>query len=190
MGKKNLHIDSEWLKSAAEGNEASFRKLYDLFSPGIYRTALHYLRISELAEDVVQETFLAVWMNRHRIDKVSSFENYIFAIARNECFHILKMKAVMVSSDERLLENITDEPSEGDDRISGLRKAIDNLPSQQKKVFEMAKLSGMSHEMISLELNLSPNTVNNHITAAVRSIRNYLRQKRTEVLLLLAALIS
>lgn len=190
MGKKIQHIDSDWLKSAAEGDEFSFRKIYDLYSPGIYRTALYYLRISELAEDVVQETFLALWANRHRIDKVSSIESYLFAIARNECFRSLKAKSILISTDEKLLENITDEPTETDNRIPELIKAIDSLPPQQKKIFVMAKLSGMSHEKISSELKLSPSTVNNHITAAVRSIRNSLRQQITEVLMLIGVIFS
>lgn len=191
MTNKALHIDSELLKSAAAGDEPSFRKLYDHFSPGIYRTASHYLRSPELAEDVVQDTFLALWANRSKLDKIVSLENYIFIIARNECFRLLRNKAILVSAEDGIFDNLSDDtPNSDDDQFAQISRAIELLPPQQKKIFEMAKLGGLSHEKISKELNLSPNTVNNHITAAFRSIRNYVRRSATEIYILTLALLS
>ena len=191
MAGKNVHIDRELLELVAAGDEPSFRILYDHFSAGIYRTALRYLRAAELAEDVVQDTFLTLWANRDNIGKIDSFENYIFILARNRCFKILKDKAVMLSSQEELYEDRSDETSDNDEEQYALiNMAIDRLPPQQKKIFEMAKLGGMSHEKISQELNLSPSTINNHMTAALRSIRNYMHRSTSEICILVLALLS
>ena len=191
MTNKAGHIDTTLLKLAATGDEPSFRALYDYFSPAIYRTAYRYLRATELAEDVVQDTFLTLWANRSKIDKIDSLENYIFILARNQCFRMLKNKAILVSTGEGLFDDLSDEPEDTeDDQFILVNRAINRLPPQQKKVFEMAKLKGLSHDRISRELNLSPNTVNNHITAAFRSVRNYIRQSASEVFLLAMALFS
>lgn len=191
MAGKNEHIDRKLLELVAAGDEPSFRILYDHFSAGIYRTALRYLRAAELAEDVVQDTFLTLWANRDNIGKIDSFENYIFILARNRCFKILKDKAVMLRSQGELYEDRSDETSDNDEEQYALiNMAIDRLPPQQKKIFEMAKLRGMSHEKISKELNLSPSTVNNHITAAFRFVRSYLKHRASEVFILFLALLE
>ncbi len=175
----------------AAGDEPSFRVLYDRFSAGIYRTACRYLRNAELAEDIVQDTFLTLWANRGDIGKIDSPGNYIFILARNQCFRLLKDKAILVSSEEEFFSDLSDEPAEEEDeRFAQISRAIDRLPPQQKKIFEMAKLKGLSHERISRELNLSPSTVNNHITAAFRSIRNYMHRNASEIFIMVLALFS
>ncbi len=175
----------------ASGDEPSFRVLYDHFSAGIYRTACRYLRNAELAEDVVQDTFLTLWANRAKIGRIDSPENYIFVLARNQCFRLLKDRAVLISSEEEFFIDLSEEPAgEEDERFAQISRAIDLLPPQQKKIFEMAKLKGLSHERISRELNLSPSTVNNHITAAFRSVRNYISNRTSEVFILVLALFS
>ncbi len=191
MAGKNAHIDRKILELAAAGDEPSFRVLYDHFSAGIYRTAFRYLRAAELAEDVVQDTFLTLWANRDHIVKIDSFENYIFILARNRCFKILKDKAVTLSSQEELYEDLSDDtPGNDEEQYALISMAIDRLPPQQKKIFEMAKLRGMSHEKISQELNLSPSTVNNHITTAFRSVRTYLKHRASEVFILALTLLK
>ncbi len=191
MAGRNTHIDRKLLELVAAGDELSFRVLYDHFSAGIYRTAFRYLRAAEAAEDVVQDTFLTLWANRGDIGKIDSPENYIFVLARNQCFRLLKNKAVLVSSEEEFFSDLSEEPAdEEDERFAQISKAIELLPPQQKKIFEMAKLKGLSHERISRELNLSPSTVNNHITAAFRSIRNYMRRSASEIFILVLALFS
>ncbi|ODS73002.1 MAG: hypothetical protein ABS46_20575 [Cytophagaceae bacterium SCN 52-12] len=191
MAGRNAHIDRELLELVASGDEPSFRVLYDHFSAGIYRTACRYLRNAELAEDVVQDTFLTLWANRAKIGRIDSPENYIFVLARNQCFRLLKDRAVLISSEEEFFIDLSEEPAgEEDERFAQISRAIDLLPPQQKKIFEMAKLKGLSHERISRELNLSPSTVNNHITAAFRSVRNYISNRTSEVFILVLALFS
>lgn len=191
MADRNVHIDRELLELAATGDELSFRILYDRFSAGIYRTAYRYLRNPELAEDIVQETFLTLWANRGNIGKIESPESYIFVLARNQCLRVLKEKSAFVSSEKEFFVDLCDEPADAEDeRFAQVYKAIDLLPPQQKIIFEMAKLKGLSHEKISRELNLSPSTVNNHITAAFRSIRNYMRRSASEIFILTLAIVS
>ncbi len=191
MAGRNTHIDRELLELVAAGDEPSFRVLYDRFSAGIYRTACRYLRNAELAEDIVQDTFLTLWANRGGISKIDSPENYIFILARNQCFRLLKDKAILISSEEEFFTDLSEEPAdEEDERFAQISRAIDRLPPQQKKIFEMAKLKGLSHEKISQELNLSPSTVNNHITAAFRSVRSYLKHRASEVFILFLAFLK
>lgn len=173
------------------GDEPSFRHLYNHFSVSIYRTAYRYLRSAELAEDVVQDTFLNLWANRANLVRIGSFENYIFVTARNLCFKILKDKSILIGSQEEFYEELSDSPADYDEeQYILISRAIDRLPPQQKKVFEMAKLRGLSHEEISRQLSLSPSTVNNHITTAFRSVRKYLLQSASEIFALMIALFS
>lgn len=103
-------------------------------------------------------------------------------MARNLCLRILKNKAILLVNDE-LLADLSDEGGEDNDiKYTLIDQAIQLLPPQQKKIFQMAKLKGLSHEQISKELHLSSSTINNHITTALRSVRRYVATNYSEIL--------
>lgn len=182
----NLLDETVLLKNVENGDEASFREVYDYYSIYVYRTAYHYLKSVELAEDGVQEIFLALWCRRERLGQVESFKSYLFAMTRNFCLKQLKEKVHLISLHNEFSEIIEGEYDDGwEERHLLLMRAVNDLPPQQKKIFEMAKIDGLSHDTISRELNLSPSTVNNHITAAVRSVRNHIRQSIVSIVVFL-----
>jgi len=164
------------LKQLTEGFEPAFRELYHDYSPGVYRIARRYVQSPDLAEDIVQEIFLTLWGRRMEMSGILSFRHYIFSMTRNLCLRHLKEIAEDVRVHEEFSERLElyDEDTLGNYREQ-LYEAVGSLPPQQRQVFEMAKLQGMSHETIARKLNLSTSTVNNHITSALKLLRRRLR---------------
>ncbi len=170
------HTEKELLIQLSQGYEPAFRRIYDHYSAGLYRVANRYLQSDALAEDTVQEIFLTIWSRRTEVREIEFFRYYLFTMTRNHCLKHLKAKAQDSSTHQEFIERAElNEDSFADAYGELLNGAVQRLPLRQKQIFEMAKLQGMSHEMIAASLNLSLSTVNNHITAALKTLRKYLR---------------
>ncbi|MBC9796553.1 RNA polymerase sigma-70 factor [Sinomicrobium sp. FJxs] len=163
-----------------EHREAAFRKLFDLYRHDIYAYGKSILKHDEYAEEIVQDVFLKIWLNREKLDPELSFRSYIFAITRNLAINFLHKAA----NDARLREEVfyksqeSYNPAENNidaayyDRIK--QQAIDILSPRRRQIFELSRNRGMSYEEISKELGISVSTVKNQMSAALETIRNFL----------------
>jgi len=165
----------------AEGSRPSFTVIYDRYWKKIYATALHYLKSSEWAQDLVQDIFLKIWIKRASLAEVDDFEAFLFIVARNELVSAIRKKVEAAPLSEQNAAMAATEPP---DNVLCLKQteqliadAIAQLPSQQKLVFILTRQKGLSHEAIARQLGLNTRTVNNHATRALFSIRQYLKKQ-------------
>src|SRR5882757_461123 len=155
----------------AEGSKPSFTVIYDRYWKRIYSTALHYLKSSEWAQDLVQDIFLKIWIKRAALREIDDFEAFLFIVARNELVSAIRKKVAAAPLPE---QNETVAATELPDNVLSLKQtkqliadAIAQLPPQQKLVFTLTRQNGLSHEAIARQLGLNTRTVNNHATRAL-----------------------
>jgi RNA polymerase sigma-70 factor (ECF subfamily) len=79
-----MHDESEWIRQIAQGDESAFERLFRCYAPRIFRFAMSYLNDPALAEEVVQETMIAVWKNAKDYKEQSQLSTWILGIARNK----------------------------------------------------------------------------------------------------------
>jgi RNA polymerase sigma-70 factor (ECF subfamily) len=180
LPKPVLFDESDVLKRLAEGNADAFNQVYTYYSPILYSEALRFLRSRELAKDFVQEIFTTVWDKRETFTAVEYLTTYLLTMGKNLAYqHWLKLSkedlakkemGFIIKSQERVVEN----ELEGKELENLLERTLELLPRQQKQVFHLAKGRGLSYKAISELLNISPNTVKNHIIAANQFIRKRL----------------
>ena len=180
MLKPVLFDEREVLRRLADGSEEAFNQLYNYYSPVIYAETLKFLRSSELAKDLLQELFTIIWDRRKMFAEVECFTAYLVTMSKNLAYQywmkaskedLAKKEMVsMIRSQERVIED----GLEGKELEILLERTLEQLPRQQKQVFHLAKAEGMSYKAISELLNISPNTVKNHIIAANQFIRKRL----------------
>jgi RNA polymerase sigma-70 factor (ECF subfamily) len=76
----------------------------------------------------------------------------------------------------------TKQQSESDERMDLLKNWITDLPERQREAFELSRFEGLDHDEIASVMNVSSNTVNNHIVAALKRLRDrynvYLKEKK------------
>jgi RNA polymerase sigma-70 factor (family 1) len=201
MHSASVHSSHYLLVRVAAGDQAAFRLLYNEHWQNIYGVAFVLTRSTTLAEDMVQEVFAKVWLKRDELPKVEKFREWLFLVARNHIFNELRRQR----RDDRLvggLVNYFATQRDGHEQIADpeqallhkessrlIRESIERLPAQQQTVYRMARDQGMTREQIAETLGLSTNTVRNHMTQALRSIREYL-EKHADSLLLYICLID
>lgn len=163
------------------GSEFAFVQIFDRYRPRIYKTARQFLKSPELAEEIVQEVFMKLWLRRATACEIEKLDAYLFTMARNLTLDTLRKQAYEAGEARRMavgmdmIGNASDEPLLESQYTELLQEAVSLLPPQQQQVFRLAKVEGLSHEAIAAQLNISRLTVKTHMAKALQSIRNHLR---------------
>jgi len=188
-----LPEEKRLLAATAAGDEQSFALLFEHYHRWIYATSMRLTRSSELAEEIVLDVFMKVWLRRSSLITIDHFEPYLFAMARNHAFTALKNK---IRNDKKLVEYAgrlsgheghTEEKLVIKDYEAIVREAVQKLPSRQQEVYQLSRFYDMTREQIADQLGISPNTVKIHLREALYSIRTHLARK-LDLPLFLAAL--
>jgi RNA polymerase sigma-70 factor (family 1) len=180
MSSNHPYRPDEVLRQLTEGNESAFKQIYDRYWLSIYKTVKRYTKSPEVAEDIVQEIFTTLWNNRSNFREVINLEYYLITMAKNLTYKTLrKMAFEKTVKDHWSAETLREENSVNDTILDQqyaqlIQRAAGSLPSQQKQIFHMAKVEGLSHKDIAAQLNISHLTVKTHMAKALRSIRHYL----------------
>jgi RNA polymerase sigma-70 factor (ECF subfamily) len=178
-----------------EGNEKAFSELFNMFYNDVYAYSLSMLKNEVLAEEIVQEVFLNIWLHRERLNPDLSFKSYVFTITRNLTFNLIskvanshKLKEEVFYASQKSYSPIEDGIAEADyDAIKN--KAIEQLPPKRRIIFEMSRNKEMSYEEISQELNISVSTVKGQMSKALAEIRHFL-ETHGDVALLISLISS
>ncbi len=178
-------LKEEIFKMMAEGDEIAFREIYDVYREPFYSAALKITHSTDLAEEIVQEVFVLIWEKRKLIGEAHNAKGYIFTILHNQIsshFRSAVMEKQILDKYASTLD-VTKEKSAEDMLLDEemkkiLHQAIDKLPAQQKIIYKLAKIEGLSRKEIAQKLGTSPNTVRNNLAAAVSSIRGYLSNSK------------
>ncbi|RBQ07903.1 RNA polymerase sigma factor [Pedobacter miscanthi] len=186
MEIKSLVNETDLLGKLAASDQHAFRRIYDAYSNSIYKYALHLLKSEELAEENVQETFLKLWNVRSEVMNVQNLESYIVRISRNGALDVFRKSKLILSSETEIrarwveAHNETEEKIVLDDTRRVLQQGIEELPVQQKLVYELCHQKGLKYEEVALKLGISINTVKLYMKLSLRFLRDYL-SKHTDV---------
>ncbi|HEV2478585.1 MAG TPA: RNA polymerase sigma-70 factor [Puia sp.] len=165
----------------------AFSALLDMYWARVYGHTLAYTKSPALAEELTQDVFMDVWNSRDRLLSVENFSNYLFIIARNRVFKALRkrLEALKPIEDLHIAEDLwlPDRQAEYREMHTVLLKGMALLPPVRQKVFAMSRMDGKSYDQIAAELNISRNTVKEHIVKALNFLRDYLARHNLGLLL-------
>jgi len=182
------------LSSIASGDQKAFTKLVDLYWNKVYSHALAYAKSSPRAQEITQDVFLKVWNKREALVEILDFKNYLFILGRNQIISSLRKKLVEftgtdpVETPEETL--LPDQQLEYKEAYETIMEAIEKLPPVRRNVFKMSRLEGLSYEEIAERLNISKNTVKEHIVLGLNFLRTYVHTHGDLLVIFLFALLS
>lgn len=183
--------EKEWLTLVASGDHYAFRRLYDRYIEKVYRMSLSYLKSPIAAQDVSQEVFIKVWAKREELPGLSNFPAWLHTMTRNYLINALQKKVPAILPDGMSVKELSENrlfPVEQLDlkEMSRLiRQALEGLSPRQQQVYHLSRERGMTLKQIAAELDISYDTVREHMNAALKSIRHYLQSHYGEMGLLL-----
>ncbi len=183
MNQKARILENRWVAELKIGNALAFDELFRLYGKRLYHFSLGYLKSKTDAEEVVQEVFMKIWQNRASLNPGLSFGAYLFTIA----YRLIAERFRKATQEQKYLHDIASEvltfTEEMDERtnyqslLELVKKLIQQLPGRQREVIVLRKMEGLSVAEIAARLDISPKTVENHITEALKNIHAGLDQE-------------
>lgn len=136
----------------------------------------------DVAEDVVQETFVRVWQRRGRWQATGSVRSFLYRIARNLALNENRASQTRARGGISLTTDRTDrDPAqllEEHDLRDAVEAAISALPERRREIFVLSRYHGLSYREIAETLDISPQTVANQLSAALATLRESLASYR------------
>jgi RNA polymerase sigma-70 factor (ECF subfamily) len=170
------------LEQLSKHDEIAFRQIFHAFSDQVYSFSLRLTRSKENAEEIVQDVFMKIWMNRESLSAIDNFSAYLYTITRNLALNNLKRFAleqrVKMALQQQLpvKDHVTEQTVIHRDYQQFLNKAISHLPPQQRLVYSMCHEEGLRYEEVAQRLKISKLTVKTHMQHALRAIKSQFTQ--------------
>ena len=150
-----ISSDERLVAHVRDGSDMAFEVLYDRHHRGILGFCRHMLGSVEEAEDALQHAFMAAYQDLMRSDKAIQLRPWLFAIARNRCFTLLKARRErpLEPAEEPTTENLSTAVQRRQD-LRDLLSDLAGLPDEQRAALVLAELSACSHEEIATVLGV------------------------------------
>ncbi len=165
--------------------EKGLRVLMDTYQSRLYWHIRRMIVDHDLAQDVLQDTFIKVYQNFHQFKQESKLYTWLYRIATNEALQQLNKLKRMNRTDEdpeyHLVNMVADNISAEADEIQVLlQKAIQTLPEKQKMVFMMRYYDDLPYEEISNIVDMSVGTLKTNYHYAKQKIESYIKENYQE----------
>lgn len=156
------------------GNLQAFQCAYQLHHGKLYAYILKKTGSAYLSEEVVQLTFIRLWEKRQNLSLDYPLSAQIFKMGGSILIDQLRKEAVAKKHHEEIIPMEILHDEEQSENAHNLELAIDKMAPMRKKVFKLSKIDGYSYKEIADELSISPKTVENHISKALKQLRSAL----------------
>jgi RNA polymerase sigma-70 factor, ECF subfamily len=185
--------DEQLMLRYQQGDRTAFATLVRRHQQPLYNFALRQVRVPQVAEDVVQETFVRVVQNAAEFKHEARFTTWVYTITRNLCIDQLRKRALRKhpSLDESrgeegdgptLGEQTADPRASVEREATGtelkerIARAVDKLPDEQREVFLMREISNLPFKEIAEITGVPENTVKSRMRYALERLQEALAE--------------
>lgn len=189
-------IDSQTIMDLKNGDTFALSKIYAVYAEQVYHLAYKLLKDTGWSEDLVQEVFLKIWKNKEQLEDSQAVWPFLYTLTKRESLNKLRSIRRSQVAFDRLLQYVEGFSASAEEQLINkelamkIKECFAELPAQQERAIIMSKVQGMSYKEISNELNISPNTVKNHVVQALKTLRNSSLSKDILQLLLMIYLLD
>lgn len=162
-------------------DKEAFNLLFYMYAEKIFKFSLTFFNAEAEAEEIVQEVFLKIWLKRKTISNPSTFNAYIYTIAKNLIFNNLKKNIYKKKYESYLYSNHQAHQNDTENEVlyeetkQRIEKALDQLPKKRREVFLLSRQEGFKNKEIAEKLNISIKTVESHMSLSLKYLREVLR---------------
>jgi RNA polymerase sigma-70 factor (ECF subfamily) len=169
------------MAGVARGDQAAFERLYVATRAKLFGVVLRILRRNDLAEEVIQETYLKIWNNAGSFDaKLATPITWMVAIARNRALDVVRRKSeVSIEDEPEAMETAGEEPNplarqEMTDELKRLLGCLGQLDEERRRLVLLAYYGGWSREQLAVKFEAPANTIKTWLRRSLLEIRECL----------------
>jgi RNA polymerase sigma-70 factor, ECF subfamily len=178
-----LARDREWVARIRTGDVAAFESMWRAYKNDIGAFVMSYVRSRAAAEEVVQDLFLRIWVQRHLWEVPGPFHTYLFSAARNRAINYLRHERVEAAFRERVAcgggDGVAAEAraADADEEAvthalaADIGRSVAALPERCQEVFRLVRFHHLSYAEVATVLGISVKTVEVHMGRALTALR-------------------
>jgi RNA polymerase sigma-70 factor (ECF subfamily) len=157
-----------------EGNDKAISLLYEHYGDTLYGVAFKVVRNEDLAQDVLQESFVKIWNKSHTYDPAKAkLFTWLFRITRNTA--IDKIRSLSNKSDREIQLDVSDVYNVGKEEIRpelmDMKKQLDKIDTKYRIVLEALFFEGMTQQEASDELGIPLGTIKSRLKIGLRELK-------------------
>ena len=179
MGKDEKYTDAELIAALISGRDGvlAYERIFHRYYPMVSGFIRGILKDDVMAEDVAQNIFMKLWINRFRLKENTCLRSWLYVLAKNEALNILRSKranSIVLQPDvqeTKISESTVEDWYNYVETNTRLRNDIEAMPPQRRMIFNMSRYENLSNLEIAIRLNLSVRTVEKHIELALKDLR-------------------
>ncbi|KAA2245459.1 sigma-70 family RNA polymerase sigma factor [Chitinophaga agrisoli] len=181
-----MHVDpnddKELFQLISEGDETAFRRLFHRYVPQLRPLVQHVTKTAAVTEDIIQETFLRLWLSRDKLTEIENPRSWLLRIVFYQSFSYLRKQAVHDKAMDVMAArypgaepaSATEEEMVFTSMMQQVGLAVAQLPPQAKRIYLLSREQGLRIPEIAKQLSISPNTVKNSLVRSLQAIRKHL----------------
>lgn len=175
--KESVYSDQELWQRTRSGNKAAFDEIYERHWSTLMITAYNVLGEKEVCRDIIHDVFTDLWIRKETLS-ISSLQSYLKVAVRNLVFKHLRRgyvrKKHLKSMENILFVNKTEQMVNFNQAKELYEESVAKLPERCREVFLLSRVENLSGKEIAARLDISPKTVENHITKALKHLRDHM----------------
>lgn len=185
--------DAVLLEKHKNGSSAAFDLLFKRYYSALYRYALKNVKDTFVAEELVMDVMLGLWKKQGDISVETNLGPYLYRAVKNALYnHYRKKILATVQLDEQVETNMLQSRPADDALVYAqleeiYREKLSQLSPARRKVFQMSREENKTYAEIASDMNLSVNTVENYMVAALSFFRQHIKEHADFTLFLLLA---
>lgn len=183
--------DSALVSLWQKGSSAAFEEIYKRYAVRLVNMARLKTGCTETAKELVQDVFMSLYLKRDTLQTHTTLQTYLFTVLKNAIFNHKRQEMVRikyidyVGAGEEKEENQIIEHIDANALKVLIEEQIHLLPLQCKTVFLMSREEHLSNKEIAERLNISVNTVEQHVRKARKSLRAAIKDYTLFVIVLI-----
>lgn len=159
----------------------AYNELFSRYYPRMFRLACRYVPDAMRAEELCMDQLFHLWVKRHEIRIISNFSSYLFRSIRNRIISDMRRHIPVMADLEEIADELQmDQPSDyrllSAEAEYSYRAVLNELSPQRRRVFTLSREEDLTYPEIARRMNLSVNTVENYMVAALSSLRKRLKE--------------
>lgn len=173
----NIKKTEEIIIRMKQDDKSAMDELFNHYYHRLYHFSKSIIKIENEIDDILQDVFVKIWLNRNKIDNADTFNAFIYTITKNEVLNLIRTNLRNQNfRDELYIQSVAEEYQtlkevEYNEIKEGIDKIIARLPPKRQLVFTLSRNEGLSNKEIAQQLNISEKTVEDHITHAIKFLK-------------------
>jgi len=174
----NVYRNDQLLVQRLNASDTSaLSDIYNAYWQPLFLSSYNLLKSKELSEDIIQDVFLDLWNKRESLIINISLKAYLYACTRYKVYEYFRKNKNKLRVDllddlnKRLTESTPLTKLMHKELVQHIENVVATLPEKCRLVYTLSREQKLSHKEIADQLNISPKTVENHITKALKTLK-------------------